>query len=185
MKVFRRQRQQFIFASLLGVVAVVNVLFFFILYRPVRSEYFRLQDSIEKARAEVQVRTQKIDRLEKVNVQLETSAVDRQRLFTRHFIPRSTGWSETLPHLEAIVKQAGVKNVRQDYHIADIPQYGLYSVTMSLPVSGPYSNVVNFIRDLEESETFFIINSINVHGVSQPGSAEVTMALSSETFFYQ
>jgi hypothetical protein len=56
---------------------------------------------------------------------------------------------------------------------------------MNLPVSGPYSNVVNFIRDLEESETFFIINSINVHGGSQPGTPEVTMALSSETFFYQ
>jgi len=155
------------------------------LHRPVRSEYFRLQDSIEKTRTQVQARSQKIDQLERLNAQLETSAQDRQRLFTRHFIPRSIGWSETLPHIEAFAQQAGVRNARQSYNIADVPQYGLYSVTMNLPVQGPYSNVVNFIKDLEQSETFFIINSISVHGSSQPASPEVTMELSSETFFYQ
>jgi hypothetical protein len=185
MRAYRRQRQQFVFGSLLGVIAVVNVLFFFILYRPVRSEYFRLQDSIEKSRTEVQARSQKIDQLEKLNAQLETSAQDRQRLFTRHFIPRSTGWSETVPQLEAMVQQAGVKNVHKDYSIDNSPQYGLYSVKIGLPVSGPYLNVVNYIKNLEESETFFIINSISIHGSSLPGSPDVTMSLSAETFFYQ
>jgi hypothetical protein len=185
MRAYRRQRLQFVFGSLLGVIGVVNILFFFILYRPVRSEYFRLQDSIEKSRTEVQARSQKIDLLEKLNAQLETSAQDRQRLFTRHFIPRSTGWSETVPQLEAMVQQAGVKNVHKDYSIDNSPQYGLYSVKIGLPVSGPYLNVVNYIKNLEESETFFIINSISIHGSSLPGSPDVTMALSVETFFYQ
>jgi len=53
MKRYRRQRQQYLFAGLLAVIGVVNLLFFFILYRPVRSEYVRLQDSIQKARADV------------------------------------------------------------------------------------------------------------------------------------
>ena len=185
MRAYRRQRQQFVFGSLLGVIGVVNVLFFFILYRPVRSEYFRLQDSIEKSRSEVQARSHKIDQLEKLNAQLETSAQDRQRLFTRHFIPRSTGWSETVPQLEAMVQQAGVQNVHKDYSIDNSPQYGLYSVKIGLPVSGPYLNVMTYIKNLEESETFFIINSINIHGSSLPGSPDVTMSLSVETFFYQ
>jgi len=185
MRAYRRQRQQFVFGSLLGVIAVVNVLFFFILYGPVRSEYFRLQNSIEKTRTEVQTRSLKIDRLEKLNAQLETSAQDRQLLFTRHFIPRSTGWSETVPQLEAMVQQAGVQNVHKDYSIDNSPQYGLYSVKIGLPVSGPYLNVVNYIKNLEESETFFIINSINIHGSSLPGSPDVTLSLSVETFFYQ
>jgi hypothetical protein len=185
MRTYRRQRQQFVFASLLGVIGVINLLFFFILYRPVRSEYFKLQDSIEKTRTEVQTRSQKIDQLEKLNGKLETFAQDRERLFTRHFIPRSTGWSETVPQLEAMVQQAGVKNVHKDYHIDDSPQYGLYSVKIGLPVSGLYPNVMTYIKDLEESDTFFIINSVNIHGSSLPGSSDVTMSLSAETFFYQ
>ena len=92
MRAYRRQRQRLLFASLLGVVGVVNLLFFFILYRPVRSEYFTLRDSIEKTRIEVRSRGKKIDQLEKLNAQLERSAQDRQRLFTGHFIPRNTGW---------------------------------------------------------------------------------------------
>jgi len=184
-KAFRRQRQQYLFGGLLVVIAVVNVLFFLILYQPTRSEYFRLQDSSQKTRTEVQSRKQKIDRLEKLSTQLETLAQDRSRLLTMHFIPRNAGWSETLPLLETAIQKTGVKNPRQDYSIEDTPQYGLYSVKIKLPVTGLYPNVVNFIKELEASPTFFIINSIDVRGSSTPGDANVAMTLSLETFFYQ
>jgi len=186
MKMYRRQRQQYLFAGLLGAIAVVNVLFFVILYQPARSQYFRLQDSIQKTQMDVNSRRQKIDRLEKLSKQLETSAQDKRALFTMHFIPRNVGWSETLPVLETAVQSAGVRNEIQSYSIDEAPQYGLYSVKIRLPVSGQYSNVVNFIRELEESNIFFIINSIDVRGRSEKQSnAGVEMNLNIETFFYQ
>ena len=185
MKAFRRQRQQYFFGGLLGVIAVVNVLFFLILYQPARSEYFRLRESIQKTRAEIESRRQKIARLEKLSTQLETLAQDRSRLFTMHFIPRNAGWSETLPLLESAVQKTGVKNLRQEYGIEDAPQYGLYSVKIRLPVTGLYPNIVNFIKQLEASPTFFIINSIDVRGSATPGNSIVAMTLSIETFFYQ
>lgn len=186
MKMYRRQRQQYLFAGLLGVIAVVNVLFFAILYEPARSQYFRLQDSIQKTRMEVNARRQKIDRLEKLSKQLETSAQDKMALFTMHFVPRNVGWSETLPVLEMAVQNAGVKNETQSYSIDEAPQYGLYSVKIRLPVTGQYSNVVKLIRELEESPIFFIINSIDVRGRSEKQSnAGVEMNLNIETFFYQ
>jgi len=89
MKMYRRQRQQYLFAGLLGAIAVVNVLFFVILYQPARSQYFRLQDSIQKTQMDVNSRRQRIDRLEKLSKQLETSAQDKRTLFTMHFIPRN------------------------------------------------------------------------------------------------
>jgi hypothetical protein len=185
MKTYRRQRQQHLFATVLGVIGGLNLLFFFILYRPARSEYFTLQESIEKTRALVHLRGQNISRLEKLNGQLETSAQDRFRLYTMHFIPKSTGWSEILPQLEEMVQASNVRNIRQNYVIDEAPQYGLYSVKISLPVTGTYSNVVNFIRDLEDADTFFIINSIDVRGSTTPGPQEVSMNLNVETFFYQ
>jgi len=184
-KTFKRQRHQYLFASLIGVIAVVNVLFFFILYQPSRSEYRRLRQSIQQNRVEIESRKVKIDRLEKLNAQLETSAQDRSKLYTMHFIPRAAGWSEILRQLEAVVQKAGVKNVRQDYTIDKSPQYGLYSVKIRLPVVGLYPNVVNFIKELEASQTFFIINSIDVRGATTPAIPDVTMALNLETFFYQ
>jgi hypothetical protein len=185
MKTYRRQRQQYVFAGLIGVIAVVNILFFLILYQPSRSEYQRLKESIQKTRSDVESQKLKIDRLEKLNAQLETSAQDRARLITMHFIPRAAGWSEILTRLEDAVQKAGVKNPRQEYAIDKSPQYGLYSVKIKLPVTGLYPNVVNFIKDLEESETFFIINSIDVRGATAPTIPDVTMTLNLETFFYQ
>ena len=184
-RLYRRQRQQYFFATVLGVIGVVNLLFFLILYGPVRSEYFRLLDSIQRTHTAVQSRHQKIAQLEKLNAQLETSAQDRRELYTMHFIPRNAGWSEILPQLDAMVREAGVKNLRKDYNISDSAQYGLYSVTIRIPVNGPYSNVVNFIKDVENAGTLFIIDSINVQGSNVPGAAEVAMALNLETFFYQ
>jgi Tfp pilus assembly protein PilO len=187
MNIYRRRRNQYLFVILLGVIGVINVLFFFILYRPVRAEYFRLQGSIQKGRADVQSRRQKIDRLEKLSAQLETSAQDRQRLYTTHFIPTETGWSEILPQLNRMTQTAGVKNSRKEYNKDGTPQYGLHSVKITLPVTGPYANVMRFIKEIEKSNTFFIINSIDVRGAKETStrSADVSMNLNLETFFYR
>ena len=185
MKTYRRKRQQYLFASVLGVIGVINLLFFLIMYRPIRAEYFRLQDSIQKARADIQTRRQKIDRLQRLNAQLETSAQDRQRLITMHFIPKQTGWSQIVSELDEMVRRAGVKNSRKDYNTAETPQFGLYSVKIKLPVSGPYPNVVNFVKEVEKAQTFFIIDSIDVRGSSTPSAQDVSMSINLEAFFYQ
>jgi len=185
MKVYPRRRNQYVFLSLLGVIGVINILFFFILYRPVRSEYFRLQTSIQKARADVQSRRLKIARLEKLSAQLETSAQDRQRLYTTHFIPKETGWSAILSKLDTMVQESGVRNTRKDYATADAAQYGLVSVKIRVPVTGLYASIMRFISEIENADTFFIINSIDVRAAESAGTADVLMNLNIETFFYQ
>jgi hypothetical protein len=54
-------------------------------------------------------------------------------------------------------------------------------------VQGAYPNVVNFIKDIENSPTFFIINSIDVRGSNAgvPNSADIALDLNIETFFHQ
>ena len=123
MKAYRRRRQQYLLASLLAVLGVINLLFFFILYRPVRSEYFTLQDSIQKTRTDIRTRQYNIERLEKLNVQLETSSQDKFRLYTMHFIPKEMGWSRIVPELDAMIQKAGVKNTRKDYNLDDKPEF--------------------------------------------------------------
>jgi hypothetical protein len=186
-RTYRRQRQQYLFAAFLGVIGVINLLFFFILYWPARSEYYRLQESIGHLRGDIQARRQRIETLERLNTQLSTLGQDRDRLFTRHFIPRDAGWSEILPKLNAMVQEAHVENTQKGYTIDETPQYGLYSVKIRVPVEGTYPNALNFIREIEESETFFIINSIDVRGSDSPGpsKSEIALDLSIETFFHQ
>lgn len=186
MKTYRRKRQQYWFAGLLGIIGAVNLLFFFILYRPARAEYFRLQDSILASRGNIQARRQRIARLEKLNSQLGTSAQDRQHLIAMYFIPKDKGWSEVVPHLDRMVRTAGVRNTRKEWAAADTPQYGLFSVKARVPVSGAYPNVVKLIKDIEQDDTFFIIESIDVReSEEETGTQGVSMNLNLETFFYQ
>jgi len=182
---YRRQKQQYVFAGVLGVIAIINLLFFVVLYRQARGEYFRLQDSIQKLLADGQQQHQEVARLERLSTQLEGSEKDRQQLFTTHFIPRHEGFAEILPQLDEIAGQAGVRKTRVDYAIDAAPRYGLYSVKMKVPVTGGYSNIVNFIKDLEHADTFFIINAIEVRGVGDSEEAAIALSMELETFFYQ
>jgi Tfp pilus assembly protein PilO len=186
---FRRQKQQYLFAAGLAAIALVNLLFFVLLYRPARNEYYGLQESIERLHRDIQVRTHNAERLEKLSSQLETSEEDRKKMYTTRFLQRDSGFSEILPDLEAIAQRIGVQKSRVDYSIASEPQYGLYSVRIRLPVEGSYPNIVRFIRELEKSDIFFIIEAVSVRAASNDASAvsggNVALSMGLETFFYQ
>ncbi|HYR87242.1 MAG TPA: type 4a pilus biogenesis protein PilO [Terriglobia bacterium] len=184
---YKRQRQQYLFAGALGVFAVINLLFFLILYAPARSDYYELRDAIGNLQNEVSARQKAVERLEKLNAQLETSEQDRRRLFTKHFLPRDIGYSQILPKLDAMAQDAGVLSTRKGFTIDEAPQYGLYSVKITVPVTGGYANVVRFIKELETADTFFITNSIDVRGTdtSTAANSEISLDVKLETFFYQ
>ena len=194
--IYRRQKRQYLFAGLLGVIAVVNILFFLILLNPARSEYLNLKDSISTLRSQVAARKVTIARLERRSTELDRFELDRRDMFTTHFLKRESGYAEILPELEMMGQRAGVRNARKDYAYETIPQFGLFSIRIKAPVQGGYPNVVNFIRELETSSTFFLINGIDVRTSESEKSAAaassatgnsgtLSLALDLETFFYQ
>ena len=184
----RRQRQVYAYTALVVTIAVVNGLFFLILYQPTRSEYSQLQDSIERLRTERASRTVRLRQKEKILAQLETSNQDRNELVTKHFIPLDVGFVRVQPDVDRFAQRAGVKKTRLD-ETRDAPQFGLYSVKIKIPVQGTYSNIVNFVKEIENSSTFYIIRSIDVRSGgdnSSPASADtISLDMTLETFFYQ
>jgi hypothetical protein len=188
----RRQRRQLLFAGFLGVIAVINLLFFLILLRQTRSDYFNLQGSIDQLRNQNAVSSLTVQRLEKTSGQLERFEQDRAGLFSTHFIKFDPGFAELSPRLEQMAVLSGVRRPVVDFTRDEIKQYGLYSVKIKIPVQGTYSNAVNFIKSLETSDTFFLINSIEVKSSDGEGGAPgakpagtVSLSLTLETFFYK
>src|SRR5262245_6810165 len=188
---YRRQRNLYIFAGLLAVVAIINALFFLILFRPTRAEYFDFRDSTAQLRAESLMRQRQLEMKEKTGQQLDTSSKDREQLVAKHFVPRSVGYAQILPELDSLVQRTGVRKTRVDFNdelsIATTPQYGLYSVKIKYPVQGSYSSVVNFIKELERSQTFYIITSVDVRSGGDSGfqaAGNVVLSLNLETYLY-
>ena len=66
----RRQKRQLVFAALLATIILSNILFFFILLRPARSDYFNLQGSIDDLRRQLGVSKMTREKLEKTGDQL-------------------------------------------------------------------------------------------------------------------
>jgi Tfp pilus assembly protein PilO len=209
----RRQKRQLVFAAFLAAVVLSNILFFFILLRPARSDYFNLQGSIDDLRRQLGVSKMTRMKLEQTGDQLERFDQDREMLFSSHFIKFDPGFAELSPRLSQMAVQAGVLRPVVDFGREEIKQYGLYSVKIKIPVQGTYANAVNFIKMLESSNTFFLIENIEVKSnadlvpgsssgapantvVALPGNATnsaaagsapagVALTLALETFFYK
>jgi Tfp pilus assembly protein PilO len=201
--IYRRRRNQYIFAGLLAVIAVLNVLFFFILNRPVQAEYESLEESIRDLRAQVGRNKGYFTNLERTSTQLDRFDKDKNALLMKHLIQRNDGYSQIVSTLDSIVQKSGVRKTVVNYSLNLKQQAGLNPVLISIPLQGSYSSVVDFIRELETSDMFFLINSIDLdssEGRSQavnlnnagnagsisagnPGSVSLSLAL--ETYFYQ
>jgi len=199
--IYRRQRKQYIFAGFLAVIALVNVLFFFILNRPARTEYASLEKSIKQLRLQAGASKRNFTSLEKTKIDLDRFEKDKRSLEMMHLVHRPMGYSHIVSTLDGLVLRAGLKKTRVNFNIDEKKAHaGLNSVSMTVPLEGNYSNIVSFIRELENSETFFLITAISLESSarqngqvsnviannSNSGAAgSVGLSLAMETYFYQ
>jgi len=198
--IYRRQRQQYIFAIFLTVVAVVNILFYLILTRPSQTEYATLQEEIVQLETQVKKSEALFKRLSDNAAKLERFDGDKSALLMTHLVQRDEGYSEIQGKLNAILKKSGVKYTSIRYNLNTDLQAGLNPVSMVVPVEGNYVNVVSLIRELENSDTFFLISQINLErrapqeqarpaafnaSSAAPAPGAVALSLSLETYFYQ
>jgi Tfp pilus assembly protein PilO len=196
--IYRRQRKQYIFAIILAVVAVVNLLFFFILTRPSQTEYATLQTEITQLQKQISDSQKFFTNLRGTSEKLKTFEGDKNALLMMHLVQRNQGYSQIQGKLNAILRDSGVRYSSIRYSLNPEPQAGLNSLAINVPVEGNYTNVVKFIRELETSDTFFLITAINVERTTLPepgrpaaftntaaAAGAVALSLQLETFFYQ
>ena len=194
--IYRRQRQQYLFAGILAVIAVVNVLFFFILNRPARAEHARLEESIRQLRAQSGANKVFLDRLAKTSTQLDRFDKDKNALLMKHLIHRESGYSHIVSTLESLLQRTNLRSTRINYDPDPVPHAGLNTVAVTIPLEGNYSNLVRFIREVENSDTFFLITAIGLSGAagtsgsqtlnaSNTSAGSVSLSLALETYFYQ
>ena len=204
--IYRRQRKQYIFAGFLAVIALVNVLFFFILNRPARTEYESLEKSIKQLRLQAGANKRNVTSLEKAETDLDRFEKDKRSLEMKHLVHRPMGYSHIVSTLDGLVARAGLKKTRVNFNTdMKTAHAGLNSVSMTVPLEGNYSNIVSFIREVENSETFFLITAISLESSARQSgqvsnviannsnsnnsnsgvAGSVGLSLAMETYFYQ
>ena len=182
-KLPRKQKQQYVFGGCVGVLFLSSLAFFFGFFQPARSQYVRLESELAGLRLENMSRQEAVDRLEGIEGRLADASEDFLHYFGGSLIPRSVGFAALLPELERISRTAGIERGQVNYSIAEEPQYGVYAVAISIPLRGDYGSVRRFIRELERSRTFFILDSIGMARSDSGGPNTLDVGLNLTSFF--
>lgn len=179
---YRRQKTQYLFAGAIGIVGVIAVLFFLILHLPARVDFNRLTASIQSLEAEIVSETNMLERLETLVRSVDEAEADSMRFLAARFIPREQGFAAMLPDLDRLAETAGINRNRVQY-VIEGPQFGVYAVSINSPVQGNYTEVTRFIRELESSDTFFILDSMGLAASSSNNPGDLDLSLNLTTFF--
>jgi Tfp pilus assembly protein PilO len=179
-RLYHRQKQKYLFGTIVAVFLGVSILAFLILYLPLRSELRGLEASIDRFTSERVTRATDLDRLQQIENQLGESRTERLRFLAARIVPREEGFAAILPDLERLAQIAGIRRSQVRYSLDPVPQFGVYRIQIDLPVQGSYLAVTRFIRELETAETLFILDSI---GLNRSQTGELDLSLGLTTFF--
>ena len=167
----------------MGAVGVVTTLSFLILYLPSRLEYFKVGETITEIQRESEERQIVLERLEASSVQLTDARNERQRFLAARLIPRDEGFAAMIPDMERLAQLAGIKRGNVSYGLSEEQEFGLYAVVINMPVLGGYSDVAQFIEELERADTFFLLDSVQLNRASSEQRGDLNLTLNLTTFF--
>jgi hypothetical protein len=182
-RVYQRRKQQYIFATMVGVVVVAVLLFFVLFYLPIRAEHSGLESAILELRAGIAQRQVALERLEDAEVRLAAARAGRAEFLSSHLVSREMGFAELLPDLDAMARVSGIQRGLEQYDIGDEPQFGVYPVAILMPARGNYAAVRRFIEELETSDRFFLLDSIGMVRSEDGPAGQLDVQLSMSTFF--
>jgi Tfp pilus assembly protein PilO len=100
--------------------------------------------------------------------------------FHRELRPASKGYSGISSDLNGVAREAGLHLSGLSFTQREIPDRGVEEIEISGNVEGAYPNLVSFINGLERSESFYVLESLEL--ASATGS-ELRMNIRLRTYF--
>ena len=183
-------------AALLAVIVVFAYLYFYlpasVRLKSSELERTRLQGQRQASGVAVEEGKTTKERVDRINASLED--------FESNWLPvQSSGRMSLYTVLNNLIKSNGLRNTAgPSYSQLDLvgtkaqvqpgataekqsnaKWQSIYpGIAVSVTVEGPYQNIRHFVRDIETSRQFLIINAVELEGVRQSGATEPAPAAS-------
>lgn len=176
-----------------ALLAVLTVFAYFYFYLPADSrlkstelEQQRLQALRQSSGQQLQENVSTSDSVNKINASLEdfesnwlpAQSSGRMTLYTvLNNLIRSNGLRNTAGPSYSPLDPVGTKQQVQPTTTAEKQSHAKWQsiypgIAVSVTVEGPYQNVRHFVRDIEISRQFLIINAVELERVTQSGATE-------------
>jgi hypothetical protein len=177
-----------------GLLAVITLFAYFYFFLPAHSRLNTLQ--LERDRLQAMLRSSELNLRETTTVTDEvTKIVSSMQDFENNWLPvAAPGRMSLYATLNDLIKSNGLRNTAGPSYTALEPvgskkqvsasesatkqsiskwQTIYPGIAVSVTVEGPYQGVRHFVRDIEASRQFLIINAIELEGVTQTGVPEI------------
>jgi Tfp pilus assembly protein PilO len=173
-------------------LALITIFAYFYFYLPAQSrlsnsqqERDRLQAALRSSQKGLETNKSVTDKVNEITASLKdfegnylsASATGRLSLYTTlNDLIKSNGLKNTAGPSYAPLEPAGTKSQVQASVTAEKQSHAKWQtiypgIEVSITVEGPYQRVRHFVRDIESSRQFLIINEVELEGVTQSGAA--------------
>jgi Tfp pilus assembly protein PilO len=100
--------------------------------------------------------------------------------FQTQIAPSATGYSALMENLGKIAAETGVRTGNISYQRSQPDKRGVEQIEIGASVTGEYASIVRFINGLEHSDTFYVLDGLQL-GASSTGGLALNLRL--RTYF--
>ncbi|HVN79798.1 MAG TPA: type 4a pilus biogenesis protein PilO [Terriglobia bacterium] len=179
--IVKEKLRRFIYGLLLALVAA-NIPLYFVFVRPEGEAVSIEAQRMEQASRELREKKSAIDMVIDIEKKLAESRKARKEFEARYLFSRGKVSSELLNELDQICAQAGLLRNRVAFSYGAESEFGYQRLSLTLPVSGTYSNIRKFLNVLETRSKLIIVDSMVLQSEKE-GTGLIQMDMNLSTYF--
>lgn len=164
----------------LGLLLAADGLLMLLVFWPPGPSLQARQNEFQRLRAEHETARSMVEQMRDLKIKLQDAIQNRQQFSRQNLLLREGAFSVMIEDLERLATQNRLETAGVNYALQEEPDQDLVRVEATLTVAGEYSDLVQFINRLEQSQLFWIIDSLNVSGAISRG---LRLTLRMETYF--
>lgn len=165
-----RRRWRRILQGLLAALFLLNVLFFALALKPAGLRSREQAEMFGRLQRDLESRRETVGRLRKIAATLGEAGRQDAEFYQGKFLPKPTGFSIIMEELDRLAKANQVRKGAVGYTTGEVRgRAELNQVDVTTVLDGDYTNIVQFVNQLERSRLFLMIDNITVAGGDSPG----------------
>jgi Tfp pilus assembly protein PilO len=155
------KRRKTIIRVVIGIVVILDLVLLAANWKLTSSPDTSV-NQLRLLRGEREMMAADVRRAQDIRASLPQVQSETQDFFQKDLRPIGTAYSSMSEDLDALAKDAGLRISSTRFHEQPVEKRGVDEVNIAITLLGPYSNVVNFINGLERSNSFYLLDSLQL-----------------------
>ncbi len=160
------------------LLLALNVAVFLVFTLPRTLQERSLASRVATLRAEAQRERGQVEALRQRAQAIQANENDARRFFHEIVKSRQATLLPALAEIHQAAAAEGLELGQESYSRNDLKETALVRLRISLPVKGSYGQLVGFLRRLERSKSFVVVDTLGLASEESGGEASLDIGLS-------